>query len=175
MLEQVGESPGQQSGRRGARKPCQLCSCHGRWQELAEVGDSTTKPTTAHPAGHSVCPPLAPRAWLEGAGSGTEWGPSVRDTSGPLGPKPTEPWLNSTTWWTCWRLHSQAFFLLFRFWCFFRFSQHGSVTIRIHCPLIGSCLDTAHYQRAQPRHFKQGRKINPPKKELLVSKPPTQC
>ena len=112
MLEQVGESPGQQSGRRGARKPCQLCSCHGRWQELAEVGDSTTKPTTAHPAGHSVCPPLAPRAWLEGAGRGTEWGPSVRDTSGPLGPKPTEPWLNSTTWWTYWRLHSQAFFFV---------------------------------------------------------------
>lgn len=108
-----GASPSQQSGRRGARKPRQRCGCHRRWQELAEVGDSTTKPTTAHPAGHSVCPPLAPLAWLEGAGSGTEWGQSVRDTSWPLRPKPTDSWLNSTTWWTCWRLHSQACFCCF--------------------------------------------------------------
>lgn len=48
------------------------------------------------------------------------------------------------------------------------------MTIRTPCPLIGFCLYMARYQRAQPRHFKQGRKINPPKKELLVSKPPPQ-
>ena len=118
MLEQVEESPRQQSRRRGAGKPCQLCSCHRRRRELAEAGSAPPNPPphtpqgTARPARRSVRPPSAPLGWLEGAGSGSEWRPSVRGTSWPLRPKPTEPWLNSTTWWTCRRPQSQASFFV---------------------------------------------------------------
>ena len=76
MSEQVEESPRQQSRRRGAGKPCQLCSCHRRRRELAEAGVSTTKPTTAHPAGHGTprkaqCPSSLGSPRL--AGGGGQW------------------------------------------------------------------------------------------------------
>lgn len=38
----------------------QRCGRHRRWQELAEVGDSTTKPTTAHPVAQCLSSPWLP-------------------------------------------------------------------------------------------------------------------
>lgn len=111
--------------------------------------------------------------WPPGPGGSSQQGNQVGSNWGSA--RPADRWLDSATWWPSQRLQSQATFL-FWFWGFqardfFPSSQQGSVTIRTPCPLIGFCLDMASYQRAQPRHFKQDRKIN---KELFPNEVPAR-
>ena len=115
MSEQVEESRAGEEGP-GSHASCAAVTVAGG--SLPRLGSAPSNPPphtpqgTARPARRSVRPPSAPLGWLEGAGSGSEWRPSVRGTSWPLRPKPTEPWLNSTTWWTCRRPQSQASFFV---------------------------------------------------------------
>lgn len=60
-----------------------------------------------------------------------------------------------------------------RGWALPPFSPLRSVTLRTRAS-NGVLLDVAGYQRAQPSHFKPGRNIIPPKKELLLDEPPPQ-
>lgn len=136
-----------------------------------------TAPANPHPrtlGGHGgTLSSLGPRAWTGAAGLGAKW---VQSGGGPSSTEreAADRWLDGATWCPSRRLQGPGTFLFlicgFPVRDFFPSSRQGSVTIRTHCPLIGFCLDMATYQRAQPRHFKQDRTINPP---TVPREPPT--
>lgn len=149
--------PGPQGGRRGA--PGSRASFLPS-PSLARAGRGRGQHAKPHPPGQrSLCHPLASRGPTEGVSSRTTPGQRVGDPRPSRLPraKLADPRLGSATWWTHWRLQSQA-----------SLGSPPGFFLAIGIPASRILLYNAAHQRAPPRPY---RKTNPQRQTYSSTSP----